>query len=174
MKSFHDSMIEYKNQLEKGEIKKAYRGLMAYFKKLRLYFKNKYPDLSLSGAVYDGYMDFTFFHFYTKLLKQRKLKIVILFIHDKFTFEVWLSGGNNNVQKKFWKLFKDSSYNRYHIPSTTEGVEYIVNHTLIERPDFSDLAALTDRIEQGTLEFVKDIESFLAKLERPAPQSFPG
>jgi len=32
-------MIEYRNQMEKGEIRAAYKGLMEYIMQLREYFK---------------------------------------------------------------------------------------------------------------------------------------
>ena len=49
METFHESMHEYRKQLEKGAIKEAYRGLMEYFNALRVYFKKKYPDYFVSG-----------------------------------------------------------------------------------------------------------------------------
>jgi hypothetical protein len=163
MKSFHEYMNEYRKQLEKGVIKEAYRGLMEYFNTLRLYFKKKYPDHSVSGSVYYGYMDMTYFSFIPKSLKRRKLKIAIVFIHDTFTFEVWLAGYNKSVQTKYWKLFTESNWNKYHIASTTRGVDSIIDYILIDNPDFSDLDALTKQIERGTLKFIKDVENFLSK-----------
>jgi hypothetical protein len=51
MESFHENMKEYRKQLEKGAIKKAYRGLMGYFNALRLFLKNKYPNHFVSSSV---------------------------------------------------------------------------------------------------------------------------
>ena len=44
MKSFHEYIDEYRKQLEKGDIKEAYKGLMEYINDLRLHLKNKYPE----------------------------------------------------------------------------------------------------------------------------------
>jgi hypothetical protein len=60
-------------------------------------------------------------------------------------------------------LIKESAWNKYRIPLTLKGVDYIMKHILVEDSDFIDLAALTKRIEKGTLEFINDIESFLSK-----------
>ncbi|KXH73875.1 MAG: hypothetical protein AM326_10290 [Candidatus Thorarchaeota archaeon SMTZ-45] len=160
--SFHESMNEYKKQLEKGTIIEAYRGLMEYFNTLRLYFKKKYPDDSVSGSVYYGYMDMTYFSFFKKSLKHRKLKIAIVFLHEAFRFEVWLSASNKDVQTKYMKLFSECGWKEYNIAITTEGVDSILDHILIDNPDFSDLDALTKQIERGTLNFTQDIESFLS------------
>ena len=163
MESFHEYIDEYRKQLENGYIKKAYRGLMEYLADLRLYLKNKYPDYFVSSSIHYGTMDYTYFYFFPKLLKYRKLKIVILFIHDTFTFEVWLAGYNKNVQVKYWKLFTESNWDKYHIAPTTKSVDSIIDYILIDHPDFSDLDTLTKQIERGTVHFIKDIETFLSK-----------
>jgi len=41
MGNFHESMNEYRIQLQKGAIQEAYRGLMNYIMGLRLYFEKK-------------------------------------------------------------------------------------------------------------------------------------
>lgn len=162
-KPFHEYMNEYRKQVAKGDIKEAYRGLMEYIMDLRSHFQNKYPDYFVSGNIYYGYMDMTYFSFIPESLKQQKLKVAIVFVHDTFRFEVWLAGYNKQVQTKYWKLFKESGWNKYRIPSTTKGADSIIECTLVENPDFSDLDKLTKQIEEGTLEFIKDVEGFLSK-----------
>jgi hypothetical protein len=163
MKPFHEYMDEYRKQIEKGVIKEAYKGLMEYIMDLRLYFKNKYPDYFVSGSIYYGYMDMTYFSFFPKSLKNRKLKIGIVFIHDTCRFEVWLFGYNKQVQAKYWKLFKENDWNTYRIPSTIKGMDSITEYIVVDNPDFSDLDKLTKQIEKGTLKFINDVETFLSK-----------
>jgi hypothetical protein len=78
-------------------------------------------------------------------------------------FEVWLGGYNKLIQQKYWTLFKESGWNKYHLVSTTKGVDSILEHILVEDPDFSDLDALTQQIEGAALKFIKDVERFLSK-----------
>jgi len=163
MGSFLESMNEYKKQLKRGYIQDAYQGLMEFFRDLRSHFKNKYPDSSVSGSIYYGYMDMTYFSLFPESLKSRKLKIALVFIHDKFRFEVWLSGSNRNVQTEFWKLLKESDWNKYHLAANPRAVDYVIDHILISDPDFSDLDTLSRQIERGTLEFIKDVEGFLSR-----------
>jgi hypothetical protein len=163
MESFHESMLEYKKQLEKGAIQEAYRGLMDYFNALRAYFKKKYPDHYVSGSVYYGYMDMTYFSFTPESLKRRKLKIAIVFVHDAFRFEVWLAASNRTVQTEYWKLFSERDWEKYHIVKPAKGVDAILDHILIGNPDFRDFDTLTKQIENGTLKFIKNVEAFLAK-----------
>ena len=163
MGSFHESMNEYKKQLEKGAIIEAYRGLMEYFNTLRTHFRNKYPEYSVSGSIYYGYMDMTYFSIFPISLKRRKLKVAIVFLHEAFRFEVWLSGQNKTIQAKFLNLVRESGWKKYHIPSTTKSVDSIIEYILVDNPDFHDLDALTKQIERGSLKFVKDVENFLSK-----------
>ena len=165
MEPFHEYINEYRNQLAKGEIQKAYKGLMEYIMALRTHFKNKYPDYFVSGRIYYGYMDMTYFSFTPQSLKDRNLKIAIVFIHETCRFEAWLVGYNKGIQQKYWKLFKQSGWNKYRIVSTTKGVDSIIETILADNPDFSDLAAVTKQIEQGTLKFIKDVERFLSRHE---------
>ena len=165
MVSFQESMNEYRRQLEKGAIKKAYGGLMDYFDDLRLHFEKKYPDYFVSGSVYQGRMDMTYFSFFTRSLKLRKLKVAIVFVHDAFRFEVWLAGVNKQTQAKYWKLFKDNGWNKYRVPATTKGVDSIVEGILAENPAFDDLEALTAQIENGAFKFIEEVKNFLSKHE---------
>jgi len=163
MEAFHEYVNEYKRQVEKGSIKKAYKGLMEYVMGLRTHFKNKYPDYYVSGSIYYGYMDMTYFSFTPKSLQRRKLKIAIVFAHDTFRFEVWLGGYNKQVQQKYWKLFKESNWNKYRVVPATKDVDSIVENVLVENPDFSDLDTLTKQIEKETLKFIKDVDGFLSR-----------
>ena len=163
MKSFHEYMDEYRKQMPKGDIAEAYKGLMDYIMNLRTHFQNKYPDYFVSGSIYYGYMDMTYFSFFPESLKSRKLKIGIVFIHETCRFEVWLFGYNKQVQSKYWKLIKESDWKKYHIPSTIKGNDSIIESILVDKPDFSDLDTLTKQIEKGTLKFIEDVENFLSK-----------
>jgi len=165
MKSFHEYMDEYRKQMRKGDIAEAYKGLMDYIMNLRTHFQNKYPDYFVSGSIYYGYMDMTYFSFFPKSLKNRKLKIGIVFIHDTCRFEVWLFGYNKQVQAKYWKLFKENDWKTYHIPSTIKGMDSIIEYIVVDKPDFRNLDSLTKQIENGTMKFIKDVENFLSKHE---------
>ncbi|MEL7671900.1 hypothetical protein [Methanobacterium sp.] len=161
MESFQECMQEYKKQLEKGYINGAYKGLMKYIMGLRAHFKNKYPQY-VSSSIYYGYMDMTYFSLFPESLKRQKLKIAVVFIHDTFKFEVWLAGTNKNIQNKYWKLFKEREFDKYHIPSTIKGIDSIIEHNIVDNPNFSDLNALTRQIEIGTIEFINNVETFLS------------
>ncbi len=108
-------------------------------------------------------MDFTYFYFFPKSLKSQRLKVVILFTHETFTFQVLLAGYNRAVQAKYWTLLKEKGWKKYPLAASTKGVDYITQYTLAANPDFTNLDALTNEIEKGTVAFIKDVEGFLAK-----------
>lgn len=141
--------------MTKGYIKEAYKGLMDYMMDLRLHFQNNYPEYVVSGNIYQGYMDMTYFSFFPESLKRRKLKVAIVFLHDTCRFEVWLAGQNKQVQTKYWKLFKESDWNKYRIPSTTQGVDSILEAIVVDNPDFSDLDTLNQANREWDIELYK-------------------
>jgi len=163
MKSLQENMIEYRKQLKKGAIQKAYQGLMQYMLSLKNHFDTKYPDFSVSGSMYSGYMDMTYFSVFPKSLKNRELKIAIVFVYDSFRFEVWLSGRNQKVLAKYWKIVKDSGWDKYQLAAQGKWADSILEHVLVYNPDFSDLEALTKQIDQEASKFIRDVESFLTK-----------
>ncbi|HEY70172.1 MAG TPA: hypothetical protein G4O08_06270 [Anaerolineae bacterium] len=170
MGSFADSMKIYQAQLQRGHIQEAYQGLMAYFRDLRAHFKQAYQEVSVSSSIYYGYMDMTYFALVPPSLQRRKLKIAIVFVHELFRFEVWLSGANRDVQTKTWRWLKESGWQKYSLASNPSAVDYVIDHVLVEAPDFRDLDALTEQIESGTLAFIREVESFFA-VERGYNQS---
>ncbi len=158
--SLSQNIKDYKKQMELGNIPKAYKGLMEYIMNLRTHFITKFPDDFIVGNLYQGYMDMTYFPFTPKSLKSQKLKIGLVFNHEKIQFEIWLVGQNKQIQKKYWDLFKGSDQNKYTLSTTAK--DSIVEHVLVDNPDFSQLDSLTKKIENGTLKFIKDITNVLA------------
>jgi len=164
MESMHEYMQVYKEQLKKGSIQKAYRGLMDYFGNLRSFFIKTHPELHVSG-IYYGYMDMTYFALITESLKDRNLKIAIVFVHEAFQFEVWLSGGNRDIQVNFWDLIKSKSWDKYSTASDPRREDHIIRNTLVADLDFSDPERLTGLIEKGSMDFLRDVEVFLSQSE---------
>lgn len=167
MESLGRCIAEYKKQMEKGDIAKAYQGIMGYIMDLRAYLYDKYPEFSVPGNIYFGYMDMTYFSFTPAELKKRKLKIALVFVHGKFRWEIWLSGVNRQVQAEYARLFREQGWTQYPVSPAGKGVDSIIECTLAEEPNFDDPNALTAAIESGALRFIGDIQKFLADHEQP-------
>ena len=166
--SLHEYVGEYRIQLQKGVIQRAYKGLMEYILGLRTDLQGRYPGYFVSGSIYYGYMDMTYFSFFPQSLKERGLKAGVVFLHEAFRFEAWLFGYNKQVQSRYWKYFKDSGWNKYRLVPTLKGQDSILEYILVDDPDFSDLDRLTKQVEAGMLRFIQDVESFLTAHPMPA------
>ncbi len=160
--SFAECIEEYRQQLRIGLVPKAYRGLMKFMMDLRTYFESRYPDHFVSGSLYFGDMDMTYFSFVPMSLRKRKLKVAIVLIHENCHFQAWLVGYNKQVQQKYWQLIQDSGWKKYPIVETIQGANAIIEHTLVADPDFNDFDSLTKQIEVSTLEFMAGVEDFLS------------
>lgn len=164
MHSIREDIEEFRGQLGKGSIQKAYRALLSYMMGLRTHFKNSYAGFAVSG-LYQGYMDMTYFALFPPSLKRRGLKIAIVFNYDAFRFEAWLAGTNRQVQRKYWELFRDSRWTEYRVVTPAKGVDSIIECNLAEDFDFGDLDSLTASIEEKAVEFIDDVERFLSDHE---------
>ena len=161
MHSIQEDMEELRKQLGKGAIQKAYGALLSYMMGLRTHFVNKYGDPAVSG-LYQGYMDMTYFALYPPSLKRRDLKVAIVFNYDAFRFEAWLAARNRKVQRQYWELFRDSHWAEYRVVTPAGGIDSIIECDLAKDFDFSDLDALTSKIENATAAFIDKIERFLS------------
>ena len=164
MGNLQEHLNDYRRQLEKGEIQQAYRGLMVYMLSLRAYFQKQYPEYEVPGNLYFGYMDMTYFAIIPPELKQRKLKVALVFIHEAFRFEVWLSGANRQIQVEYSNLLRGRGWSKYKLTPDPKASDSILEHILVAEPDFFDLDALTKVIEVGTVKFIGDLEDLLSEL----------
>jgi hypothetical protein len=166
MPSTSKEMKEFRSQLQKGSIQKAYGALLSYIMGLRRHFQNNLAGSTVSG-LYQGYMDMTYFALFPPALKHRGLKIAIVFNYDTFGFEAWLAGGNRKVQRQYWELFKDSSWPEYRVVNPGKGVDSILECDLADDFDLDDPEALTACIEKAAVAFIGDVERFLAEHDSP-------
>jgi len=163
MGNLQEHLKEYRRQLEKGEIQHAYRGLMGYMLSLRAYFQKQYPEYEVPGNLYFGYMDMTYFAIIPPDLKRHKLKVAVVFLHEAFRFEVWLSGANRQVQVDCSNRIRGKGWNKHKLTDDPKTSDSILEHVLVADPDFSDLDALTKVIEIGTVKFIGDLEDLLSE-----------
>jgi hypothetical protein len=160
MDSLHNHVREYTIQLSKGQIQKAYKGIMTFMSDLKTHLECKYTDYTAS-TLYFGYMDMTYFAFTPPALKNMKLKIAIVFLHEECKFELWLAGSNRQTQADYIELLSHKNIGRFTLSQVHPGVDSIIASSIIEQPDFDHLDELKKQIEVKTIEFAKDISSML-------------
>jgi hypothetical protein len=160
MPELNDAISEYTNQLQIGQIQKAYKGIMSFMFALKTTLESRHPNYAGSG-LYFGYMDMTYFAFTPLELKRRNLKIAIVYLHQENRFELWLGGSNRKVQSEYINYFKGKDLGGYMLSQVSPGVDSIIELIVCEQPDFEDADKLMKIIEEKTISFADQILSLL-------------
>lgn len=163
MESFSNSMREYQAQLQKGTIQKAYKGLMEYMTRLKVDFEKKVPEYGPASALYFGYMDMSYFSLFPKSLKERGLKIAVVFLHRECRFEVWLSGMNRQVGREYWQMFHENGWEKYRLVPSPKGSDSIIECIISADPDFDHPEALSQQLDTAVEQFIREIEAFVVE-----------
>jgi len=162
MPSIQQDLQGFKNQLEAGSLQRAYQGLIAYMNSLRAHVAKTYGDSAVS-ALYQGFMDMTYFAVFTPALKARDLKIAVVFNYAPFRFEVWLAARNRKIQRQVWELLKDVRLEGYRIVEPAEGIDSIIECDLAAEFDLAKPEELTAHITKTTAAFIEKMEKLLAE-----------
>ncbi|MGB7593949.1 MAG: hypothetical protein WBL80_00110 [Erysipelotrichaceae bacterium] len=127
----------------------------------KAYLERKYPDY-LSSALYPGYMDMTYIAFTSLELKNKKLKVAIVYLHEECRFEIWLAGTNRQIQAEMIALLTQKDIGAYVLSQISPGVDSIIASILIDQPDFDHPDSLKTSLEIKTMEFIRDMESLVS------------
>lgn len=106
-------------------------------------------------------MDMSYFSLSTKFLKDKGLKIAIVYLHEKGHFEVWLSARNREISKRYESVFWGKIFDEITVFHDINNQDAIVECTLIFAPNFEDQGILADIIEQGIEEFITAVSNIL-------------
>ena len=155
MKTLNKLIEEYTQQLRLGEIQIAYSGILAFMGKLRTSFIKKYPHYDVS-SIYQGYLDMSYFSLSTKPLKDQGLKIAIVYLHEKGSFEVWLSARNRDIARTHQAIL-DSLSGEINVFHDRNNQDAIAECILTGTPDFEEQAQLINSIDQSVEKFVAAI-----------------
>jgi hypothetical protein len=156
MKTLNHLISDYTSLLQQGELQLAYKGILEFMGKLRADFIKKYPQYDIS-SIYQGYMDMSYFSIFTKSLKEKGLKIALVYLHDKGHFEVWLSARNRDITKEYEAVLKKHPLQRISTFHDPTNLDAIVESILISAPDFEDQVTLTLKLEQGVENFIEAV-----------------
>lgn len=139
----------------------GYHQLINYMKELRAFFNKEYETIFRLGKIYKENPDYSYFSLTTAELKKQKLKYVIVLNHKTLCFSICLSGQNKEVRKKYWRMFKESDWTKYHLTETIDNSLEIISHVIEEEPNFDNTKNLTQKIEEESIKFIKEFEGIL-------------
>ncbi len=145
----------YKEVLKNGDVQVAYAELVKYVQKLKTAFSKDLGETYSVGNVFQGYMDYTYFYLSNDFLKDKKIKLGLVFNHNHVRFEAWLLGQTKDVQEKYWKLLKNTKW----INGSAMPQYSIFEVILVDNPDFDDLDTLTESIKNKLVSVAEDIST---------------
>ncbi len=160
MNSVNQCVREYTVQLKKGEIQVAYKGILTFMNEFRTLLENTYPSCSCS-AVYPGYLDMTYFACTPAQIKERKLKIAIVYLHEEAKFEIWLAANNRAIQKEYMTRLLKKDTGNYTVAQAAPGVDAILISAALMDPDFDQTDHLKKELGDLLLKFTDDVISIL-------------
>lgn len=148
----------YQKQLIQGDIRFAYMTLIKYMRELKAQFPSQYSTGNLSL----GYLDYTYFPFFNEYLRQRKLRFGIVLNHLEMRFELWLMGQNAPVQKTYWKLLRNTDWNKNKIQMPQYSVLEVCLEDVI---DFNSKELMRSKIFTSAISLAGQIQDFLKDFE---------
>lgn len=160
MKTLNQLISDYTCSLQQGEMQIAYKGILEFIGKLRAEFIKRYPHYDVS-SIYQGYMDMSYFSLSTKSLKDKGLKIAIVYLHDQGDFEVWLSARNRDIAKSYASLLHSNISGDVSIFHDINNPDAIIECILTPTPNFENQSSLIDTIDEGVEKFVTKISDRL-------------
>ncbi|HBA83637.1 MAG TPA: hypothetical protein DCZ95_06035 [Verrucomicrobia bacterium] len=160
MDTLDKDIRELRKRLTDGSIQRAYRGIVSYMARLRKEFADQRGERSVSG-LYQGYFDMTYFALSSDALKERDLKLAVVFNYETFGYEVWLAARNRKVQRHYWELLSNAGYKKHRLIEPSVGTDAIVTVVLAADYSMEEEHSLTKQIGKGVTAFERDIVSFL-------------
>lgn len=161
-KNLNHFVSAYKESLKNDELQVAYAELVKYVQKLKTAFSKDLANAYSVGSVFQGYMDYTYFYLSNDFLKDKKLKLGLVFNHKHVRFELWLLGQTKDVQEKYWKLLKETKW-----INGSEMPQYSVFEViLVDNPDFNHLDRLTKNIKNKLVSTADKIFTSIRLVDR--------
>lgn len=136
----------YRNLLQTTNLQKAYQEWLRMFRYLRTTLEQQLPDYRFQGSVNENGMDYAYFSFADSLLKEQGLKLVVVFVPERFQLEVWLSGVNRAAQGRWAALLSNCTppMQQSENPARTD---YLVR--LAVEADLADGAVVVQAVKQA-------------------------
>ena len=152
-----DLLLEYQELLQTTRLIACYREFIRLFRWVRVELEKRMPEYKFQGSITENGMDFSYFQFTSPELKEKGLKVAVVFIHRDFQFQVWVSGFNRRYQAHYCEVWKDQPL-PFELTGSPAQTDYILRAPLKEPANLSDGGALLDQIQtlaENLLQFVE-------------------
>ncbi|PIE75338.1 MAG: hypothetical protein CSA18_00550 [Deltaproteobacteria bacterium] len=162
MLSLNECLKDFEEELKKGKIQKAYKGIFDFLIKIKNSLLETNPDYYSPGRIYHGYLDISYFPVATDLLNKHQLRTAVVFDYELFQLEVWFSGRNRFILKNYWELFKKKEWEKYPLLEGVDKSYSIMKHILRTKIDLERQEEIL-QIRFMIQSLIKDVEELLKK-----------
>ena len=146
---------EYKKIIQTTNLQKGYQEIIKFFRYLRNYLQKEMNDFYFTGNIVENNMDYSYFQFTNEKLKKKGLKIVFVFLHKEFKYQIWLSGVNRQAQVKCFNTYKNN--NKYNLSPNPNKTDYILSKDIDIESNYDNLENLLDELKKEIYVFINDI-----------------
>ena len=163
MPSLQQAVARYTSALSDGEFQRAYKGILSYMAALQAALTARFPACA-TGALYQGYLDMTYFALTPPALRDKKLKIALVYLHAEHRFELWLAANNRALQAETAQKLAAVPLGKYRLTNPAPGVDAIIETVATGEPDFDRLDALTETLAQAFEAFSNDLLTLVNRI----------
>jgi hypothetical protein len=162
MASLQQAIDRYTSLLADGELQRAYKGILSYMASLQTQLTERFPSCA-GGALYQGYMDMTYFALTPPELRERKLKIALVYLHVEHRFELWLAANNRALQAETAKVLSAVPLGEYRVTPPAPGVDAVIEKIVLAEPDFDQPERMTNILADAFASFSADMLTLIDK-----------
>lgn len=105
-------------------------------------------------------MDYSYFQFSNDELQSKGLKFVITFTHNKFEYEIWLSGMNRKIQIDYHRKLSKAKHT-YTMSPDPNRFDYILSEKLFDEVDYDDCDKLFNIAKNNIKLFAEKIDEIV-------------
>ena len=164
MASLQQAISRYTASLSGGEVQRAYKGILSYMSSLQTQLAELFPTCA-GGALYQGYLDMTYFALTPPELREKKLKIALVYLHAEARFELWLAANNRALQAETAKRLFTLPLGGYRVTAPAPGVDAIIEKIALDSPDFDHEDQMTETLSNAFASFSSDMLALTSKLD---------
>ncbi len=156
MKINSNYINEYKKIIQSTNLQKGYQEFVKFFRSLRTYLAGNLSEYKFTGNIVENNMDYSYFQFTNDELQSKGLKFVIAFTHNKFEYEIWLSGMNRKIQISYHDRLSRTKHT-YTMSPDPNRFDYILKDKLFDKVNYDDCEKLFDDAKNNIQAFAKKI-----------------
>jgi hypothetical protein len=151
---------EYKQLINTTNLQKGYQEFIKFFRGLRTYLAGNMSEYKFTGNIVENNMDYSYFQFTDDKWQPKGLKFVVTFIHNKFEYEIWLSGMNRKTQINYHHKLSNEKHT-YTMSPDPSRFDYILKDKLVREINYDDCEGLFCAAKNNIVTFIKEVKRFV-------------